>query len=153
MRHGDQKMLALIQRVTSATVTVNNTLIAEIGQGILALIGIEKTDTDIQATRLLERIIHYRIFQDNADKMNLSLQDIAGGLLLVPQFTLVADTKKGTRPGFSTAMPPAESEKLFTKLIITATTLHQPLATGKFGAHMQITLCNDGPVTFLLQIN
>jgi D-tyrosyl-tRNA(Tyr) deacylase len=146
-------MLALIQRVTSATVSVNNTIIAEIAQGILALIGIEKSDTEVQATRLLERIIHYRIFHDDADKMNLSLQDINGGLLLVPQFTLVADTKKGTRPGFSTAMPPAESENLFNKLITTATTLHNPIATGKFGANMQVNLCNDGPVTFLLPVN
>jgi D-aminoacyl-tRNA deacylase len=144
-------MLALIQRVTHASVAVDNTIIGKIDQGILAFIGIEKTDTQSQALRLLERIIHYRIFHDEADKMNLSLQDIAGGLLLVPQFTLVADTKKGTRPGFSTAMPPAESEKLFHYLTTQAHTLHPSTATGKFGAHMQINLCNNGPVTFLLQ--
>jgi D-aminoacyl-tRNA deacylase len=144
-------LLALIQRVTHAKVVVDHHTIGEIQLGILALIGIEKTDTDKQADRLLEKILSYRIFSDELGKMNLNLQDIHGGLLLVSQFTLVADTKKGTRPGFSTAMPPGESEKIFDYMIEKSKDLHNPVATGKFGAHMKIDLCNDGPVTFLLQ--
>jgi D-tyrosyl-tRNA(Tyr) deacylase len=146
-------MLALIQRVTHATVSVDNKNIAQIDQGILALIGIEKTDTTQQADRLLERLLTYRIFSDPEGKMNLSVQDIAGGLLLVSQFTLVADTKKGTRPGFSSAMPPESSEKLFAYLTEQAHNKHNLVGTGIFGAHMCVDLCNDGPVTFLLQTN
>ena len=144
-------MLALIQRVTHATVAVAEKTIGEIQLGILALIGIEKTDTDKNAERLLEKILGYRIFSDDAGKMNLNLKDVHGGLLLVSQFTLVADTKKGTRPGFSTAMSPAESEKIFDYMIQKSKSLHAQTATGQFGAHMKIALCNDGPVTFLLQ--
>ena len=144
-------MLGLIQRVSSASVSVDEKIIGSIEHGILALIGIEKTDTEKQADRLLEKILQYRIFEDADEKMNFNLKDVHGGLLLVSQFTLVADTRSGTRPGFSTAMPPQESERLFQYLITTANTLHQPLATGKFGADMQVTLCNDGPVTFLLK--
>lgn len=146
-------MLALIQRVTNATVQVERQTIGEIQQGILALVGIEKADSEKQADRLLEKILHYRIFSDPNGKMNLSVQDIQGGLMLVSQFTLVADTQSGTRPGFSTAMDPETSKKLFAYLIRQAETLHRPVATGAFGANMQITLCNDGPVTFILKAN
>lgn len=144
-------MLALIQRVSSASVTVDQKIIGSIQKGILALIGIEKTDSEKNAERLIERILSYRIFEDAEEKMNLSVQDVNGGLLLVSQFTLVADTKTGTRPGFSTAMPPEESKKLFEHLVIFAKQKHQPVASGKFGAFMEVSLCNEGPVTFLLK--
>jgi D-tyrosyl-tRNA(Tyr) deacylase len=144
-------MLALIQRVTQAQVQVEQKTIGAIEKGILALIGISKSDGQSQADRLLERILNYRIFDDEAGKMNLSLKDIQGGLLLVPQFTLAADTQKGTRPGFSTAMPPEQSEQLFNYFVAQAQAAHQPLATGQFRANMQVSLCNDGPVTFLLE--
>jgi D-tyrosyl-tRNA(Tyr) deacylase len=143
-------MRALIQRVTSASVKVNEKIIGEIQHGILALIGIEKTDTEKNADRLLERILTYRIFEDNNGKMNLSVKDVQGGLLLVSQFTLVAETHTGTRPGFSTGMPPEESKKLFSYLTALAKEKYSITATGEFGAYMQVSLCNDGPVTFLL---
>lgn len=143
-------MLGLIQRVTHASVTINNHQVGSIQQGILALIGIEKTDTEKQAERLLEKILNYRIFSDENEKMNLSVKNVKGGLLLVSQFTLVADTKTGTRPGFSTAMPPNESAKLFAYLVEVARQKHEIVASGQFGAYMQVSLCNDGPVTFLL---
>lgn len=144
-------MLALIQRVTQAAVQVNHETVGEIQHGILALIGIEKTDTEKHADRLLERILNYRIFMDAQDKMNLSVKDTQGGLLLVSQFTLAADTQSGNRPGFSTAMPPQAASQLFDYLLRIARALHQPVATGEFGAYMQVHLCNDGPVTFLLR--
>jgi D-tyrosyl-tRNA(Tyr) deacylase len=144
-------MLAVIQRVTNATVSVNQTIIGAIQQGILALIGIEKTDTEKQADRLLERILTYRIFNDSADKMNMSIKDIQGGLLLVSQFTIVADTKTGTRPGFSVAMAPEQSKLLFDYMVQHAKSNYLKVASGEFGANMQISLCNDGPVTFLLR--
>jgi len=144
-------MLALIQRVTQAQVQVDKQTIGSIQKGILALVGISKNDGQAQADRLLERILHYRIFADAEDKMNLSLKDIQGGLLLVPQFTLVADTQKGTRPGFSTAMLPEQSEQLFNYFVKQAQIYHQSVAMGQFGADMQVSLCNDGPVTFILQ--
>jgi len=145
-------MLGLIQRVSEASVLINQEVVGSISQGILALIGIEKNDGEKQADRLLERIITYRIFEDENQKMNLSLADIKGGLLLVPQFTLVADTKTGTRPGFSTAKSPEESRELFEYLVKTAEKKYFSIANGQFGAYMQVTLCNDGPATFLLQI-
>lgn len=145
-------MLGLIQRVSSASVVIDNTEVGAIQHGILALIGMEKTDTEKEAERLLEKILHYRIFSDAKDKMNLNVKDVKGGLLLVSQFTLVADTKSGTRPGFSTAMAPAESNKLFDYLLKIANEKHQPVASGQFGANMQVSLCNDGPVTFLLSV-
>jgi D-tyrosyl-tRNA(Tyr) deacylase len=145
-------MLALIQRVTHANVNVNQHIIGEIQKGILALIGIEKNDTEKQADRLLERLLNYRIFEDEKEKMNLSLKDIQGGLLLVPQFTLAADTKTGTRPGFSTAMPPEQSNTLFHYFLKLAREHHPIVAQGEFGAYMQVSLCNDGPVTFLLRV-
>lgn len=144
-------MLALIQRVSSANVTVADEVIGNIQQGILALIGIEKADDIKQAERIVERILTYRIFGDENGKMNLSLRDIKGGLLLVPQFTLVAETHKGTRPGFSSGMPPRESEVIFGYLFEFARMQHGVVAQGRFGADMQVSLCNDGPVTFLLK--
>ena len=145
-------MIALIQRVTNASVVVGGETIGAIEAGVLALIGIEKTDTEAVALRLLARILGYRIFADADDKMNLSLSDIKGGLLLVPQFTLAADTAKGMRPSFSSAAAPAEGERLFTYLLQQASLQHQPVAAGRFGADMQVSLTNDGPVTFWLQV-
>jgi len=144
-------MIALIQRVSLANVVVGNETIGQIDQGILALIGVRKGDQKSQADRLLQRLLSYRIFSDTDDKMNLSITDIKGGLLLVPQFTLAADTKKGTRPGFSSAAPPLEAEKLFNYLVAEAKSKHPLLAQGKFGADMKVSLCNDGPVTFWLE--
>lgn len=144
-------MIALIQRVTHASVVVNDLTVGQIGPGILALIGVEKADTEKNAERLLERLLGYRIFPDAEDKMNLSLRDTAGGMLLVPQFTLAADTKKGTRPSFSSAAPPAQAEALFDYLVSIASSQHDPVATGRFGAEMFVSLTNHGPVTFQLQ--
>lgn len=145
-------MIALIQRVTSASVTVEDRCVAEINQGILALIGVEKEDTTDQADRLLQRMLGYRIFADADDKMNLSILDIAGGLLLVPQFTLAADTKKGMRPGFSTGASPQDGERLFKYLSDVAQQTYKKTQTGIFGADMKVALVNDGPVTFWLQV-
>ena len=145
-------MIALIQRVNNAQVSVNQHIIGQIEQGILALIGIEKNDTKANADKLIRRLIGYRIFSDPDDKMNLSLVDINGGLLLVPQFTLVADTHKGLRPSFSSAAPPALGEQLFDYFVQQASCLHDAVQTGEFGADMQVSLCNDGPVTFWLQV-
>ena len=143
-------MIGLIQLVTHAKVEIEGNNIAAIKHGILALIGIKKTDTEQQAEKIFDKIINYRIFPDAAEKMNLSLKDTQGGLLLVPQFTLVAETQKGTRPGFSTGMPPEEGRRLYEYLVQYAKKNYSPIATGQFGAYMQITLCNDGPVTFIL---
>ena len=145
-------MIALLQRVTNAKVVVKRKTVGEIENGILALIGVEKTDTEEQADRLLERILGYRIFADTDDKMNLSLKDTSGGLLLVPQFTLVANTEKGMRPSFSSAASPAEGERLFAYLLQQARHLYPQVETGQFGADMQVSLTNDGPVTFWLQV-
>ncbi len=144
-------MIAVIQRVTSARVEVDNQNIAQIGQGILALIGVEKEDGQPQCDRMLQRLIGYRIFADSDGKMNLGLQDIHGDLLLVPQFTLVADTTRGMRPGFSAAAPPAQGERVFTSLYQRALELYPSVKKGKFSADMQVHLTNDGPVTFYLQ--
>lgn len=145
-------MRGLIQLVTNADVKVATVTIASIHHGILALIGIEKSDTEQSAERLLERIIQYRIFPDQNGRMNLSLNDIQGGLLLVPQFTLVAETQKGTRPGFSIGMAPAEGKVLFEHLVEHAKRIYPHIQAGQFGANMQVSLCNDGPVTFLLEV-
>ncbi len=123
-----------------------------IGPGILALIGIERGDTMAQGERLLERVLTYRIFEDDAGRMNLSLRDTAGGLLLVPQFTLAADTRKGTRPGFSTAESPETARAMFGELVSIARRQHARVQTGEFGAHMRVSLVNDGPVTFWIQV-
>jgi len=146
-------MLGLIQLVSHANVIVNNERIAEIGQGILAFIGIEKTDTQKEAEKLFDRMMNYHIFKDAEGKMNLSLKNVEGGLLLVSQFTLVAETQKGTRPGFSTGMPPAEGKVLFDYMVEYAKTHYPHIAAGQFGANMQVNLCNDGPVTFMLQVD
>lgn len=145
-------MIALLQRVTHAQVTVDEEIIASIGSGLLALIGIERGDSIPQAGRLLERLLSYRVFSDAQGRMNKSLAEIEGSLLLMPQFTLAADTRKGTRPSFTSAAPPALGKKLFDALLSQAKTLCPRLAAGRFGAHMQVTLTNDGPVTFTLRV-
>lgn len=146
-------MIALIQRVRHASVTVNQNVVGEISVGLLALIGIEREDAEMQADRLLERILAYRVFADDNGKMNLSLSDINGDLLLVPQFTLVADTRKGNRPGFSNGAGPEQGEQLFTYLLNKARQEHTKVAAGIFAADMQVSLLNDGPVTFWLQVS
>ena len=144
-------MIALIQRVRSASVDVAGERIGEIGPGILALVGVAAGDTAQDADRLLERILTYRIFPDEEDRMNRNLVTTGGGLLLVSQFTLAADTRKGTRPGFSTAAPPDVARGLFDDLVGAARDRHRGLvATGRFGADMQVCLVNDGPVTILI---
>jgi D-tyrosyl-tRNA(Tyr) deacylase len=145
-------MLGLIQLVSHANVMVANEPIGAINQGILALVGIEKTDTEQQAEKLFDKIMNYRIFKDDQGKMNLSVKNIQGGLLLVPQFTLVADTQKGTRPGFSTGMAPEKGKFLFDYLVKHAKNNYSPIAAGQFGADMKVNLCNDGPVTFILRV-
>jgi D-tyrosyl-tRNA(Tyr) deacylase len=145
-------VIALVQRVSEARVVVDGAVTGEIGPGILALVGVEKGDQETQARRLLERVLGYRIFPDAAGKMNLSLADTAGDLLLVPQFTLAADTHKGTRPSFSSAAPPDEGEKLFDLFVALALAQHPTVETGRFGADMKVSLLNDGPVTFWLQV-
>ncbi|MEY3338296.1 MAG: hypothetical protein RL245_1288 [Pseudomonadota bacterium] len=149
--HHVVRMIALIQRVTEASVTVSGERIGEIGPGLLALIGVRPTDDEQTAQRLLERLLAYRVFGDAEGRMNLSLTDTGGGLLLVPQFTLAADTRKGNRPGFSTAAPPEQATRLFDHLCALARGTHPTVATGRFGADMKVALVNDGPVTFWLQ--
>jgi D-aminoacyl-tRNA deacylase len=144
-------MIGLLQRVSSASVRVGGREVGAIGRGLLVLVGIQKDDGDAQATRLLERLLSYRVFPDDAGRMNLSLRDIEGGLLLVPQFTLAADTKKGTRAGFSTAAEPARAKELFERLLAEARAAWPQTAAGEFGADMQVSLVNDGPVTFWLE--
>lgn len=145
-------MIGLLQRVTEASVAVDGDVIAAIDNGLMVLVGVERGDTEAQADRLLERLLGYRVFADDAGKMNLSLRDIHGGLLLVPQFTLPADTRKGTRPGFSTAASPADGDRLFGYLLHQARAEYGKVAAGRFGADMQVALVNDGPVTFWLQV-
>ncbi|MFK5950533.1 MAG: D-aminoacyl-tRNA deacylase [Methylococcales bacterium] len=144
-------MLTIIQRVTQAQVTVNNITLGSINQGIMALVAIEKDDTEKQAKRLLERILNYRIFADEDDKMNLSLRDINGGLLVIPQFTLAANTQSGNRPSFSTAASPEKGLALFNYFSELASQTHPHTEFGQFGADMQVSLTNDGPVTFTLK--
>ena len=144
-------MIALIQRVSEAQVRVGGELVAAIDRGVLALIGVQRGDNAESGVRLLERILAYRIFPDAEDRMNLSLRAVGGGLLLVPQFTLAADTHKGTRAGFSTAAEPVEAERLFTGLLARARELYAPVSAGVFGVYMQVSLVNDGPVTFWLE--
>lgn len=143
-------LIGLLQRVSQARVDVHNQTIARIDGGITALIGIEKADSEKNADRLLHRILGYRIFADAQGKMNLSITDISGGLLLVPQFTLPADTRKGMRPSFSPAASPEEGNRLFDYLVSHAKQSYGKVACGVFGADMQLTLTNDGPVTFWL---
>ncbi len=144
-------MIALIQRVTHASVTVDGRETGAVDRGILALIGVAAADTPAHGARLLDRMLTYRIFPDDAGKMNLDLRQISGGLLLVPQFTLVADTHKGTRPSFSEGAPPAQARELFQGLFHAAQAAHPRVAAGIFGADMQVSLVNDGPVTFWLE--
>ncbi len=144
-------MKALIQRVKKAQVDVEGKTIGSINQGILALIGVEKSDTQENANRLLKKMCNYRIFSDAEDKMNLSLEDIKGGLLLVSQFTLVANTQKGLRPSLSSAASPEHSTELYNYIIEEARKTPLHIQTGQFAANMQISLINDGPVTFNLQ--
>lgn len=145
-------MIGLLQRVAQAEVRVDTNVVGAIQTGLLVLIGVERNDAEAQADRLLERLLTYRVFPDDEGRMNRSIQDVGGGLLLVPQFTLAADTRKGTRPGFSPAAEPAEGKKLFDYLVRLARTQHHAVETGEFGAHMQVSLTNDGPVTFWLQV-
>ena len=144
-------MIALLQRVTQASVVVDGHTVGAIERGLLVFIGVERGDSEAQAERLTERLLTYRVFQDDAGKMNRSVQDINGGVLLVPQFTLAADTRKGTRPSFTPAAEPNEGRRLFDYCVQRARQLHQPISTGVFGADMQVQLVNDGPVTFWLQ--
>ena len=145
-------MLSLIQRVTSATVTVEGEVIGTIEAGLLALVGMEPGDGEAQIARMAERLLGYRVFADEAGRMNRSLADTGGGLLLVSQFTLAADTRSGMRPSFTAAAPPAEAEQGFNRLVDICRRTHAGrVETGRFGAHMVISLVNDGPVTFLLR--
>jgi D-tyrosyl-tRNA(Tyr) deacylase len=144
-------MKALIQRVKSAEVEVHGKTVGKINQGILALIGVEKLDSQDSAEKLIKKITSYRVFSDENDKMNLSLQEIRGELLLVSQFTLVANTKKGLRPSFSCAGSPKLSQELFEHMVVYAKTLGLSVQSGVFAADMQVSLINDGPVTFNLQ--
>lgn len=146
-------MITIIQRVQQASVRVNNHIIGQIEQGIMALVAVEKNDTPAAAERLFERIVNYRIFADDNDKMNWSLRDIEGGLLLVPQFTLAANTQKGNRPSFASAAPPEQGHALFSYLQTHALANYQHVQFGEFGADMQVALVNDGPVTFTLTVN
>lgn len=145
-------MLALIQRVTSASVSVDDAVVGAIGPGLLALVALEPGDTDARIARMAERLLGYRVFADAGGRMNRSLTDTGGGLLLVSQFTLAADTRSGLRPSFSTAAPPAEADLVFAQLVAYCREKHaNAVETGRFGANMQVSLVNDGPVTFLLR--
>lgn len=144
-------MIALIQRVDEASVRVEGETVGAIGAGLLALIGVQPHDAEASAERLLARLLAYRVFSDAAGRMNLSLREVGGGLLLVPQFTLAADTRSGLRPSFSTAAPPAQGRALFEHLVAQACAAHAPVATGRFGADMSVHLVNSGPVTFWLE--
>lgn len=144
-------MIGLLQRVSSASVSVAGKDIAAIDTGLLVLVGVRRNDNEATADRLLERLLGYRVFEDDAGRMNRSLRDVDGGLLLVPQFTLAADTQKGTRAGFSAAAPPAEAQRLFDYLVRAALVAWPNTGSGQFGAGMQVSLVNDGPVTFWLE--
>ncbi|HSN16676.1 MAG TPA: D-aminoacyl-tRNA deacylase [Gammaproteobacteria bacterium] len=145
-------MIALLQRVSRASVSVGGVETGAIGRGLLVLLGVEKGDAEAQADRLLERLLAYRVFPDAEGRMNLDLKAIQGGLLLVPQFTLAADTRKGNRPSFASAAPPEEGARLFAYISERARAAHPTAAFGRFGADMQVALVNDGPVTFWLQV-
>jgi D-tyrosyl-tRNA(Tyr) deacylase len=144
-------MICLIQRVRSSQLHIEGSLHTEIGQGLLALVGIEKEDTEDTLSRMLDKLYAYRVFSDSEGKMNLSVKDIDGQVLLVSQFTLAADTQKGLRPGFSSAMPPSLAQPLFETMVSLARQRHSKTESGVFGADMQISLLNDGPVTFILR--
>jgi D-tyrosyl-tRNA(Tyr) deacylase len=144
-------MIALVQRVSQASVTVDGDEVARVGKGVLALIGVRPVDELASAMKLLERILKYRLFSDDTGKMNLDLTMISGGLLLVPQFTLAADTRHGLRPGFSTAASPQIARPLFEAMVAAARERHTDVASGVFGADMRVALVNEGPVTFWLE--
>ena len=145
-------MIGLIQRGTRAQVDVEGHSIAAIGRGLLVLVGVEAGDASATADRLAERLLAYRVFPDGEGRMNLDVRAIGGGVLLVPQFTLAADTSQGNRPGFQTAAPPEAARALFERLVQSARARHEALQTGQFGADMQVSLVNDGPVTFILRV-
>ncbi len=145
-------MIAVIQRVNRARVEIDQQLHSEIRQGLLAFIGVEKEDTNSLAEKMLEKILSYRVFADAEDKMNLSLKDIGGELMLISQFTLAANTNKGLRPSFSSAKAAVEAEQIYQHLVVSANLLHSSVQSGKFAANMQISLENDGPVTFILRV-
>ncbi|HEX4389618.1 MAG TPA: D-aminoacyl-tRNA deacylase [Steroidobacteraceae bacterium] len=144
-------MIALIQRVLDASVRIRGETVAAIGPGVLALVAVRRGDTQADALRLTERLLAYRVFADGEGRMNRSVRDVSGGLLLVPQFTLAADTNKGTRAGFSTAADPEDARRLFGFFIECARAAYPSVSAGVFGEHMQVTLVNDGPVTFWLE--
>ena len=144
-------MIGLLQRVREASVRVGGEVVGVIGPGLLVLVCAEPDDSTAIAERLVERLLGYRVFSDDAGKMNRSLREVAGGLLLVPQFTLAADTRKGTRPSFSGAAAPALGRMMFDHALVCARRAHSPVASGVFGADMQVALVNDGPVTFWLE--
>jgi D-tyrosyl-tRNA(Tyr) deacylase len=146
-------LIGLLQRVSQAKVEVDDATVGQIGRGLVVLLAVEPTDTEAQAERLVDRLVSYRVFEDAAGRMNLSLLDTGGGLLLVPQFTLAADTGKGLRPSFTGAAPPELGRRLFDYAVTSARVrLGARVATGQFGAHMHVSLTNDGPVTFWLQV-
>lgn len=145
-------MKALIQRVSAARVDVAGETIGEIGKGLLVLLGLDKGDDEELATRMLDKLLAYRVFADEEGRMNCSVSDVMGGVLLISQFTLSADTRKGLRPSFSSAMPPAEAETLYMQTLESLRQRHPDVAAGRFGADMQVSLTNDGPVTFLLEL-
>jgi len=144
-------MIGLIQRVASAEVRVNGERVGAISRGVLAFIAVRREDTRATAERLLERLLDYRVFPDAEGRMNLSTREVDGGLLLVPQFTLAADTRKGTRAGFSSAADPGQAQQLFEHLLERARSTYPHVSAGVFGAHMEVSLINDGPVTFWLE--
>ncbi|MBJ7314163.1 D-aminoacyl-tRNA deacylase [Rugamonas sp. CCM 8940] len=146
-------MIALLQRVSGASVVVDGACIGAIDAGLMVLLCAERADTEKEADALLNKLLGYRVFADAAGKMNLSLTDVAGGLLLVPQFTLAADTKSGTRPSFTPAASPQDGLRLFEHFVGRARARHAEVATGRFGADMKVSLTNDGPVTFWLQVS
>jgi D-aminoacyl-tRNA deacylase len=148
----EMRMIALLQRVSAASVVVEGATIGCIGPGLLVFVGVERDDSEIEADRLVERLLGYRMFADAAGKMNRSVTDVDGGVLLVPQFTLGADTDSGTRPSFTPAATPDVGERLFHYAVRRTRERHAQLAVGKFGAHMQVALTNDGPVTFWLRV-
>lgn len=145
-------MIGLLQRVSSARVDIGGEAVGAIGRGLLVLVCAERGDDEASAGRLLERLLNYRVFSDDLGKMNLSLRDVGGGLLLVPQFTLAADTNSGNRPSFTPAASPEEGRRLFDFLVSRAAEKHAATASGRFGADMQVSLTNDGPVTFWLRV-
>lgn len=145
-------MKALLQRVSAASVAIEGATVAQIEQGLLVLVGLEPDDNQQSLEKMLHKLLNYRVFADEQGRMNRSLTDIQGGLLLVSQFTLAADTRSGLRPGFSTAAPPAQAEMLFEQMVQMAKQRYANVQTGQFGADMQVQLVNDGPVTFMLEV-